>query len=283
MKSSDKNESTPAPSSPPATPVPVHYEAVSFPLIKEEKELEPVDESMLFEGDTMTETWPPSTPKQHKLSQSLPSSPSTPSPLPPPPPRRLLPRPIPSPCKITLPSLKQLESEKRASSERSSSLLIKISGLSKSESERAICCYERPASSPMKSNHDCSSHTKPSKTTDDKNPIKTETGPEIPEPSSLVEPPVRRSGRHKARRRAKNYWTVPKPNKRRKKQSRAREIDPTEFRYGCDLCEKTFRQKSQWKRHVDCVHLKIAKFECEECGRLFKRTDHLKNHLHRMH
>ncbi|GMG19344.1 unnamed protein product [Ambrosiozyma monospora] len=283
LKTSDKNERTSAPSSPPATPIPVYDEEVSFPTIKQDEESKPVDESMLFEGDTMTELLPKSSsaPKQHKPSQSPSSSPSTSfqsSPLPPP--SRCSP-PLPSTC-ITLPSLKQLESQNRTSSERSSSLLIRISGLSKSESERAIFCYKRPASSSIESERDNSNYIKSTETTADKNPTKTESEPETTEPPSPVQP-VRRSTRHKTKRKTSNYWTISKPNKRRKKHSHSHDVEPSEFRYACDQCEKTFRQKSQWKRHVDCVHLKIAKFECEKCGKLFKRTDHLKNHLQRLH
>ena len=53
--------------------------------------------------------------------------------------------------------------------------------------------------------------------------------------------------------------------------------------YKCADCPKVFRQRSQWKRHVDCIHLKIAKFVCIECTKAFKRSDHLKNHIRRIH
>ena len=53
--------------------------------------------------------------------------------------------------------------------------------------------------------------------------------------------------------------------------------------FRCAQCPKVFKQRSQWKRHVDCIHLKIAKFVCIKCGKAFKRSDHLKNHIRRIH
>lgn len=53
--------------------------------------------------------------------------------------------------------------------------------------------------------------------------------------------------------------------------------------FECSECPKVFRQRSQWKRHVDCIHLKIAKFVCIKCNKAFKRSDHLKNHIRRIH
>ncbi|KAG0678130.1 hypothetical protein C6P40_004954 [Pichia californica] len=53
--------------------------------------------------------------------------------------------------------------------------------------------------------------------------------------------------------------------------------------YECVQCSKVFKQRSQWKRHVDCIHLKIAKFICVKCTKAFKRSDHLKNHVRRIH
>lgn len=53
--------------------------------------------------------------------------------------------------------------------------------------------------------------------------------------------------------------------------------------YKCLQCPKEFKQRSQWKRHIDCIHLKIAKFACIKCGKAFKRSDHLKNHIRRIH
>lgn len=53
--------------------------------------------------------------------------------------------------------------------------------------------------------------------------------------------------------------------------------------FRCSECPKVFKQRSQWKRHVDCIHLKIAKFICVKCNKAFKRSDHLKNHIRRIH
>lgn len=53
--------------------------------------------------------------------------------------------------------------------------------------------------------------------------------------------------------------------------------------FNCGFCDKIFKQRSQWKRHVDCIHLKLAKFLCPTCHKAFKRSDHLKNHIRRIH
>lgn len=53
--------------------------------------------------------------------------------------------------------------------------------------------------------------------------------------------------------------------------------------FPCSQCPKSFTQKSQWRRHVECVHLNLVKYHCEFCGKGFKRSDHLKNHSRRMH
>lgn len=53
--------------------------------------------------------------------------------------------------------------------------------------------------------------------------------------------------------------------------------------FPCPKCAKAFTQKSQWRRHIDCVHLNLVKYHCEVCSKGFKRSDHLKNHTRRMH
>lgn len=73
-------------------------------------------------------------------------------------------------------------------------------------------------------------------------------------------------------------------------QFRAHPIEPPngdpsnpEMIFPCSQCPKSFTQKSQWRRHVECVHLNLVKYFCDFCGKGFKRSDHLKNHSRRMH
>ncbi len=51
----------------------------------------------------------------------------------------------------------------------------------------------------------------------------------------------------------------------------------------CPRCKKVFKQRSQIKRHIDCVHLKLTKYMCPFCVIKFKRSDHLTNHVKRIH
>lgn len=53
--------------------------------------------------------------------------------------------------------------------------------------------------------------------------------------------------------------------------------------FPCSQCPKSFTQKSQWRRHVECVHLNLVRYHCEFCRKGFKRSDHLKNHSRRLH
>lgn len=54
-------------------------------------------------------------------------------------------------------------------------------------------------------------------------------------------------------------------------------------RHECPRCKKVFKQRSQIKRHIDCVHLKLTKYVCPFCVIKFKRSDHLTNHVKRIH
>ena len=48
--------------------------------------------------------------------------------------------------------------------------------------------------------------------------------------------------------------------------------------YGCDLCDQTFRFKSELNQHMD-VHVGDPKYECEQCGQKFIRKSDLKAHV----
>uniref|UniRef100_A0ABD2WJJ8 C2H2-type domain-containing protein n=1 Tax=Trichogramma kaykai TaxID=54128 RepID=A0ABD2WJJ8_9HYME len=43
----------------------------------------------------------------------------------------------------------------------------------------------------------------------------------------------------------------------------------TKIRLNCDYCSKIFLTKSNFNNHMDEVHLKLKKFVCDTCGKLF--------------
>lgn len=51
----------------------------------------------------------------------------------------------------------------------------------------------------------------------------------------------------------------------------------------CNECGLVFNKISKLKQHVDEVHKKIRKFQCQHCSYSGKRRDHLKDHIKRKH
>jgi hypothetical protein len=49
--------------------------------------------------------------------------------------------------------------------------------------------------------------------------------------------------------------------------------------YICNLCDKTFSRKDNYKRHVDTVHTDSCRFSCEICKKEFKWKSSCKKHL----
>ena len=47
----------------------------------------------------------------------------------------------------------------------------------------------------------------------------------------------------------------------------------------CDLCDKTFRQVNNFKKHYQEAHDMSKKTECESCGKIFKQPSFLRMHL----
>lgn len=48
-----------------------------------------------------------------------------------------------------------------------------------------------------------------------------------------------------------------------------------ERNFHCDLCTQSFKSPHILRTHRNTVHSKIFRYECEECGRKFKRDHHL--------
>jgi len=51
----------------------------------------------------------------------------------------------------------------------------------------------------------------------------------------------------------------------------------------CGECDKSFKTKCNFKRHLDNVHKKIGGFPCPECNKIPKTKDALKNHIASVH
>ena len=49
------------------------------------------------------------------------------------------------------------------------------------------------------------------------------------------------------------------------------------------LCEMSFAQKGQLKRHVKVIHQQIRPFECDQCKKTFTKKNHLKGHVKAVH
>src|SRR5215468_6537858 len=45
----------------------------------------------------------------------------------------------------------------------------------------------------------------------------------------------------------------------------------------CEICEKTFRHKSSYRRHMR-AHTEEKKFKCDMCEKRFRRVSHLRTH-----
>ena len=58
----------------------------------------------------------------------------------------------------------------------------------------------------------------------------------------------------------------------------------TTSNYSCKFCDKQFKTKSKFNRHVKEIHLNPAKtFNCDFCPKKFKRREHYKRHMKGKH
>ena len=53
--------------------------------------------------------------------------------------------------------------------------------------------------------------------------------------------------------------------------------------FQCDICDKLFSSKSNLKKHIDTIHLKLKSHKCEECGKTFNQKGNLKYHVNSVH
>lgn len=66
--------------------------------------------------------------------------------------------------------------------------------------------------------------------------------------------------------------TIQNPRKKRKR-------DETQQEFKCQPCELTFNKRWKLQKHNIHVHCEAKKFECTYCGRSFKQSFHLREHL----
>ena len=53
--------------------------------------------------------------------------------------------------------------------------------------------------------------------------------------------------------------------------------------FECDICKKTFNDKSNLIKHKKIVHNKIRKYECDRCEKKFAVNHQLKQHMITVH
>ena len=58
--------------------------------------------------------------------------------------------------------------------------------------------------------------------------------------------------------------------------------EPIFAKYNCPLCNKSFDGSSNLKKHIQKIHKKLQKYQCEKCGELFT-PKRLKMHIEEFH
>lgn len=57
-------------------------------------------------------------------------------------------------------------------------------------------------------------------------------------------------------------------------------MDHQTFKCGIDSCDETFSSKYNLQRHINSLHLKLRRFECEMCSKRFTSKQTLNEHLY---
>merc|ERR1719219_1219478 len=68
----------------------------------------------------------------------------------------------------------------------------------------------------------------------------------------------------------------------KKRKSTKKKLKPSE-KLTCNDCGASFKQKSNLKRHINGIHLKIMPYECDKCQKSFTRRNVLKIHKKVVH
>ncbi|KAL7303929.1 hypothetical protein TKK_0004047 [Trichogramma kaykai] len=69
----------------------------------------------------------------------------------------------------------------------------------------------------------------------------------------------------------------------RRRRTRPDELHNQSKPFKCDICDKSFKQKSNLTSHIHAVHDRIKPFECEICHKSFPARSHLKRHIMGVH
>ncbi|XP_055910627.1 zinc finger protein 91-like [Eupeodes corollae] len=77
---------------------------------------------------------------------------------------------------------------------------------------------------------------------------------------------------------ADNIYTAPPPQQEKRQSTFDCFHRIEDGKYGCNLCEKTFKSSYHVKRHF-LSHTQEKAFHCTMCEMRFNRADHLKNHM----
>ncbi|OAD03084.1 C2H2-type zinc finger transcription factor, partial [Mucor lusitanicus CBS 277.49] len=70
-------------------------------------------------------------------------------------------------------------------------------------------------------------------------------------------------------------------NDRKKYKKTSSELDAKQFLCEYDDCGKLFRRSEHLKRHIKSIHTKEKPYSCpyKDCGKSFARTDNLSQHI----
>ncbi len=53
--------------------------------------------------------------------------------------------------------------------------------------------------------------------------------------------------------------------------------------YACDLCNMSFGETGDLRKHVKAVHMKIKEHQCPHCEMAFSRPAHMRSHVGTIH